>query len=82
MGVTGLPDLANLYKKELNIHNHPLIPFHGKYIDNACAIVCTSTETKALTIINTVKFDDCVIEWKMSDQYQVFLEMMLHVNEN
>jgi hypothetical protein len=86
MGVADSPDLANLYgwhfEKALNIHNHPLIPFYGRYIDDVCAIVYASSENEARTIINTVQFDDCIIEWNVSDQYQVFLDMTLYVDEN
>jgi len=76
MSVADSPDLANLYswyfEKSLNIHNHPLIPFYGQYIDDVCAIVYATSENEARTIANTVKFDDCIIEWNVSDQYQVF----------
>jgi hypothetical protein len=45
-------------------------------------IVYASSETEAVAIIETVKFDDCVIEWNVPDQYQVFLDMTLYVDED
>ena len=86
MGVADSPNLANLYgwyfEHKLQIHNHPLIPFYGHYIDKICAIVYASTREKALAMMSDIKFDDCVIEWNVSDQFQVFLDMMLFVDEN
>ena len=67
MGVADSPNLAN---------------FYGSYIDNICAIVYASTREEALAIMKEVKFDDCVIEWNVSVQFQVFLDMTLFVDEN
>ena len=70
------------FEQKLQIHKHPLIPFYGRYIDDICAIVYASTREEALTIMSQVKFDDCVIEWNASDQFQVFLDMTLYIDEN
>ena len=86
MGVADSPNLANFYgwhfAQKLQIHKHPLIPFYGRYIDDICAIVYASTREEALAIMSQVKFDECVIEWNASDQFQVFLDMTLYIDEN
>ena len=86
MGVADSPDLANLYgwwfEWDIDILNHPLVPFYGWYIDDCFAIVYAHSEGEALAIVNNICFDDCIIEWNVSDQFQVFLDMTLYVNEN
>ena len=86
MGVSDSPDLANLFGWFFECNNptlnDPLIPFYGRYIDDICTIVYANSEEEALAHVETVKFEDCRIEWNVSDQYQVFLDMTLYVDEN
>lgn len=87
MGVACSPDLANLYgwyfERELNILNHPLIPFYGRYIDDCLAIVYASSDKEALNIVSQLAYDNCTIEWNVSDHFQPFLDMTIyHDNDN
>jgi hypothetical protein len=85
MGITNSPDLANLYswyfKRDINIMNNPKIPFYGHFTDNCFALVYANSEEEALANIHKVKFDDYRIEWNVSDHYQVFLDMMLYIDQ-
>jgi hypothetical protein len=85
MGITDSPDLANLFgwhfERKCNILNDPLVPFYGRYIDDVFAIVYANSEEEALAHIQNVEFDDCRIEWNVSDQFQVFLDMTLYIDE-
>jgi hypothetical protein len=67
MGVADSPDLANLFgwffERQVDILNHPLVAFYGRFIDDIFGIVYASSETEAVQIMNAVKFDGCVIEW-------------------
>jgi hypothetical protein len=85
MGVADSPDLANLFgwffERKCKILDDPLVPFYGRYIDDVFAIVYAHSEEEALAHIENVKFDDCRIEWNVSDQFQVFLDMTLYIDE-
>jgi hypothetical protein len=85
-GVTDSLDLANLYgwffERQSNILDDPRIPFYGHYINDCCAIVYANSEGEAMAAVNKITFNDCIIEWNVSDQFQVFLDMTLYVNEN
>jgi hypothetical protein len=35
-----------------------------------------------MAAINKITFNDFIIEWNLSDQFQVFLDMTLYVDEN
>jgi hypothetical protein len=54
---------------------------YGRYIDDVCAIVYANSGEEALSHLKTIQFDDCRIEWDVSDQFQVFLDMTLYVDE-
>ena len=87
MGVADSPDLANIYgmhfERTRNVLNHPSIPFYGRYIDDCLAIVYASSEEEAVHILEqTVQFDECVIEWSASNQWQPFLDMRLFRDGN
>jgi hypothetical protein len=86
MGVANSPDLANLYRwwfeRDINIMNDPKIPFYSCFINDCFALVYANSEEEALASIHKVQFDDCRIEWNMSDHYQVFLDMTLYVDEH
>jgi hypothetical protein len=81
MGAACSPDIANLCERDINIMNVPKIPFYGHYINDCFALVYANSEEEALASIHKVQFDDCCIEWNMSDHYQVFLDMTLYVDE-
>jgi hypothetical protein len=82
MGVADSPDLANLYgwwfERQVQIINHPLIPFYGRFIDDIFSIVYASSETEAINIMKIVKFDGCVIEWGASNHFLPFLDMTIY----
>ncbi|THG97300.1 hypothetical protein EW145_g7645 [Phellinidium pouzarii] len=83
MGVAASPDLANLYgwffEQKSDIHNDPLIPFYGRYIDDCLAIVyAESLEEAILQVSSRVSYDGCEIKWTGSDKYQVFLDMVVY----
>lgn len=87
MGVSDSPDLANLYGAyfEMNvckIHNHPDVPFYGRFIDDCLAIVYATSETAAINIAKTVQFDGCTIEWEASESFANFLDMTIYKDEN
>ena len=73
--------LQVLYERKCNILNDPLVPFYGRYIDDVFAIVYANSEEEALAHIQNVEFDDCRIEWNVSDRFQVFLDMTLYIDE-
>jgi hypothetical protein len=87
MGVAGSPDIANLFgvffEQQAHILDHPAITFYGRYIDDCLAVVYASNEQEAVGLLqDRIKFDGCTIEWVVSDQYMVFLDMMLFKDEN
>lgn len=87
MGVADSPDLANLYgyyfERRCKIMNNVNIPFYGRYIDDCLAIVYASSENEARDYIaNKVKFDNCTIEWNVSDNHQTFLDMTLYFDHH
>jgi hypothetical protein len=86
MGVADSPDLANLFgwwfEDSCKVLSNPLIPFYGRYIDDVFALVYANSEEEALAHLQIVQFDDCRIEWNVSDQFQVFLDMTLFIDEN
>jgi hypothetical protein len=86
MGVSDSPDLANLFgwyhKHMVQVLDHPLIPFYGRFIDDIFSIVYASSEAEALQIISIVKFKGCVIEWGTSDQFLPFLDMTIYRDAN
>ena len=82
MGVADSPDLANLYglhyEDECRILLKPCVPFYGRYIDDCIGIVYANSEQEALGHLACVRFDNCVIEWNVSERSQLFLDMMLY----
>jgi len=84
MGIVDSPDLANLYglffDNTCNIHQHLLVPFYRRFIDIVFGIVYASSEAEAINIMNIVKFNDCVIEWGVSDLFLPFLDMTIYHN--
>jgi len=66
---------------ECNILTNQMIPFYGRYINDVFAIVYANSEEEALAHIQNVEFDDCRIEWNVSDRFQVFLDMTLYIDE-
>jgi hypothetical protein len=46
-----------------------------------CAIVYANSGEEALSHLKTIQFNDCHIEWDISDQFQVFLDMTLYVDD-
>ena len=70
------------FKDKCKVLVNLLIPFYGCYIDNVFTIVYTSTKAGAFVQLQIVQFDDCHIEWNVSDQFQVFLDMTLFIAEN
>jgi hypothetical protein len=62
--------------------NDPKIPFYGRFIDDCFALVYANSEEEALASVQKVQFDDCRIEWNVSDHYQVFLDMTLYVDQH
>ena len=82
MGVADSPDLANLYgfyfEKLRGVLTNPLLPFYGRYIDDCLAIVYANSEQEALKIVSEIKFDNCEIEWNVSEYFQPFLDMRLY----
>src|SRR6202044_2167361 len=90
MGVADSPDLANLYgyhfEKRCGILHHPQVAFYGRYIDDCIAFVHAESAAEALGLIsNMVVFDNCVIEWNVSDSQCQFLDSVIfkgnHKNE-
>ena len=87
MGVADSPDLANLFgfhfEKAADICNHPQIPFYGRYIDDCIGIVYAESADAARDLLsNTVKFDNCVIEWDVSDSECQFLDATIFKQNN
>ena len=54
------------------------MPFYRRFIDDIIGIVYALYEAKAINIISAIKFDDCVIEWGMSDSFLPFLDMTIY----
>ena len=86
MGVTCLPDMAGpvwlVDQTRFRHLNHPLVPFYRQYIGNCFAIVYVHSEGEVIAVVNNIIFDNCIIEWNVSDQFQVFLDMTLYFDEN
>jgi hypothetical protein len=70
------------FEKQSNILDDPRITFYSCYINNCCIIVYANSEGEAMAAINKITFNDFIIEWNLSDQFQVFLDMTLYVDEN
>ena len=81
MGVADLPDFMGPLQAECNILTNQMIPFYGRYINDVFAIVYAHYEEEVLAQIKSVKFDDCCIKWNVSDQFWVFLDMTLYIDE-
>ena len=82
MGVADSPDLANLYgyhfEKRSNILHHPQVVFYGRYIDDCIGIVYAESAGEALNLLsNKIVFDECVIEWAVSDSQCQFLDAVI-----
>ena len=82
MGVADSPDLANLYgyhfEKSSGILTHPDVAFYGRYIDDCFALVYADSEQAALNIVKErVVFDECVIDWAVSESGCQFLDAFL-----
>jgi len=74
MGVASNPDLANLYgcffEDRAGIDLHPDIPFYGRYIDDCLGLVYAKDELSVKHLLeNLILFDNCTIEWSVSDIY-------------
>ena len=85
---------AELFIKCLQIGNRELIL---QYVDKMYLKKCglamgitdspdlanlfANSEEEALAHIQNVEFDDCRIEWNVSDRFQVFLDMTLYIDE-
>ena len=87
MEVASSPDLANLYgcffEDKAGIHSHPDVPFYGRYIDDCLSLVYAKDELNAKHLLeNLIIFDNCIIEWSVSDSYMTFLDMTLFFDKN
>jgi hypothetical protein len=86
MGVADSPDLANLFgwffERQVDILNHPLVAFYRLFINNIFGIVYASSKMEAVQIMNAVKFDGCIIEWGVLDNFLPFLDMVIYRNVN
>ena len=82
MGVASSPDLANAYgiwfERQSPLLTDERTAFYGRYIDDCCAIVYAATEAEALTVVEQLKFDNCVIEWNVSGASAPFLDMLIY----
>ena len=87
MGVSDSPDLANLYgyhfEKQSNILHHPQVVFYGRYIDDCFSIVYAESANEARELLSkTIVFDNCVIEWAVSDSECQFLDATIFQENN
>jgi hypothetical protein len=86
MGIADSLDLADLFdwwfEDSCKVLSNLLIPFYGHCINDVFALVYTNSEEEALAHIQIIQFDDCCIEWNVSDQFQVFFDMTLFIDEN
>jgi hypothetical protein len=82
MGVMDSPDLSNLYglyfEDNCKILDNLLVPFYRRFINDIIGIVYASSEAEAIDTISVIKFDDCVIEWGVSDSFLPFLDMTIY----
>jgi hypothetical protein len=63
--------------------NHPQVVFYGRYIDECIGIVYAESATEAQAILETsVVFDECVIEWAVSDSQCQFLDATIFKQNN
>ena len=87
MGVADSPDLANLYgyhfEKQSNILHHPQVVFYGRYIDDCLGIIYAESANEARDLLSkTIVFDNCVIEWAVSDSECQFLDATIFQENN
>jgi len=87
MGVASSPNLANLYsyffEDRVGIHSHPDVFFYGRYIDDYLGLVYAKDELSAKRLLeNSIVFDNCTIEWSVSDSYMTFLDMTLFFDKD
>ena len=87
MGVSCSPDLANLYRcyfeERVNIYSHPNVPFYERFINDCIGLVYALDEKDTISFFsNTIKFDNCTIEWSASDSYMTFLDMTLFFDKD
>ena len=66
------------FENRVRILDNPLVPFYGRFIDDIFGVVYASSEAEAINIMKVVKFDDCVIEWSMSNSHLTFLDMTIY----
>ena len=87
MGIASSPDLANLYgcffKDKASVHSHPDILFYGRYIDDCLSLVYAKDKQSVKCLLeNLIVFDNCTIEWLVSDSYIIFLDMTLFFDKD
>ena len=79
MGVSDSPDLANLFgvhfEERSGILRHNQVAFYGRYIDDCFGLVYAESADEAKDLLSkAVVFDNCVIEWAVSDSQCQFLD--------
>jgi hypothetical protein len=87
MGVADSPDLANLFgfhfEEQANILHHPQVVFYGRYIDDCIGLVYAESAHEAQAVFSsTIIFDNCVIEWAVSDNQCQFLDATIFKNKD
>ena len=60
----------------------PRIVFYSRYINDCLSIIYSDSKDEALNIINKLQIRPCTIEWNLPQQSQLFLDMLLFVDEN
>jgi hypothetical protein len=88
MGVADSPDLANLFfgfhfEERANILHHPQVVFYGCYIDDCIGLMYAESAHEAQAVFSsTIIFDNCVIEWAVSNNQCQFLDATIFKNKD
>jgi len=87
MGISDAPDLANLFgayfEAKAKILTHDSIIYYGRYIDDCLGLVYAESADEALAVLrDNIQFDNCTIEWAVSDSQCQFLDAHLYKDNN
>ena len=81
MGLSIAPVLANLYGayfEELIVPNIG-VTLYGRYLDDVFAIIESTSSKEALHIASHIQFDDCHMEWDVSETHCHFLDLHVYI---
>lgn len=89
MGVACSPAVAILFgwwfeKDVINTERFVKdVLYYGRYLDDCLALIYADSPEEALAYLkDSIQFEDCTIEWQVSESYTHFLDVTLHFDES